>query len=114
MPSIGPVVETRSWRQHSRAGSPFPVDPHEQKRCEHLFRTGTHPQDSGQAVIEVGNSRFIVRSGDGDLIRELLLFTEGLRGDPRAEVRFTVKLLSCTEQGRLRPWGWQRQPAQVV
>ncbi|NTV00603.1 MAG: hypothetical protein HGA55_05725 [Methanoregulaceae archaeon] len=108
MPSIGPVVETGGWRQHPRAGSLFPAAPHE--RFEHHSRTEIHDQ----AVIEVGESRFIVRSGDKELIRELRLFTEDLKGDPRAEVRFTVKLLSCTEQGRLRPWGWQRQPAQVA
>jgi hypothetical protein len=109
MPSIGPVVETGGWRQQQpRAGSPFPAAPHE--RHEHFSRTEIHDQ----AVIEVGKSRFIVRSGDHELIRELRLFTEGLKGDPRAEARFTVKLLSCTEQGRLRPWGWQRQPGQVA
>lgn len=60
-------------------------------------------------VIEVGDSRFVVKSQDRLLIRELRLFCETLRGDPRAEVRFTNKLLTCTEEGRLQPWGWQRQ-----
>lgn len=68
---------------------------------------------ASHAVIEVGRSRFIIKSGDHLLIEELRLFCESLKGSPRPEVRFTNKLFSCTEQGRLQPWGWQHQPHRI-
>ncbi|MDD1715912.1 MAG: hypothetical protein LUQ01_02835 [Methanolinea sp.] len=61
-------------------------------------------------MIEVGNSRFMIESGDLILIEELRRFHDSLKGDPRAVVRFTNKLIRCTEEGRLRAWGWQNQP----
>jgi hypothetical protein len=113
MPSIGPVVETGGWRQQqSRAGSSAAISIREHPYFSSSSWAENHPQHGG-VVVEVGRSCFIVKSADRDLIQELRHFSESLREDPRAEARFTVKLLSCTEQGRLRPWGWQRQPGQV-
>lgn len=74
------------------------------------------PEDEGlcsHAVIEVGKSLFIIRSGDRSLIEELRLFCASLKGSPRPEVTFTNKLFNCTEQGRLEPWAWQNQPVRA-
>lgn len=110
MPCIGPVVKpgtkvaacTRSMNKSL----------HEFKPNSFSDRCPSTPvsSDHSPAVIEVGSSRFIVKSGDRHLIQELRHFCETLMFNPRAEVLFTNKLLSCTEQGRLQPWGWERQP----
>lgn len=84
-----------------------------QQEYPFLEQTLEEGQPSPQAVIAVGNATFIVRSGDRVLIEELRLFSQSLTGIPRAEVRFTHKLFHCTAQGRLRPWGWQRQPNRI-
>jgi hypothetical protein len=75
----------------------------------HLQSSRREEGTSHGAVIDVGNSRFIIKSGDTRLIEELSQFCELLKGTPRAEVHFTNKLFHCTEQGKLQPWGWQRQ-----
>lgn len=62
-------------------------------------------------LIEVGNSLFLIKSRDHNLIEELCRFSESLNGTPRSIVRFTNSLIHCTEQGRLPAWGWQRLPA---
>lgn len=109
MPCIGPVV---------KPGNKVASCTRSMNKSLHEFRPDSfsdgYPStsvstDHSHAVIEVGKSRFIVKSGDNHLIQELRHFCETLHNSPRAEVLFMNKLLSCTEQGRLQPWGWQRQ-----
>lgn len=57
-------------------------------------------------VFEVGNSRFIVDTCDSELLQELHRVAEESRELSKGEHRFLNRLLACTEQGRLRAWGW--------
>lgn len=100
----------RENRRTSRNGNGR-ADPHCQKG--HALLEQTTEDQIPQAEIEVGNSRFLIRSGDRILLEDLSSFCESLKGMPRAEVRFTNKLLLCTEEGRLPPWGWQNQPNRI-
>jgi hypothetical protein len=72
--------------------------------------------DGGSAVrgehhpcFDVGNWRFQVRSQDAGLLEELRLLCRLLSASPRPEVDFTIRLIQCTEQGRLPGWGWARE-----
>jgi len=116
MPYSWPVIDPGT----RRIGSPGNERLHEPPCSEpapladqdqSLFRNPDN--NPSYPVIDVGSSRFIVKSGDSHLIQELRLYCETLRGSPRAEVRFTNRLIHCTEQGRLPPWGWQRQPGRA-
>jgi len=90
-----------------------PLNPHRQNGYASPEWPPEERDRASHAVIEVGQSRFIIKSGDLLLLEELRLFCESLKGFPRPEVRFTNKLFQCTEQGRLQPWGWQHQPHRI-
>jgi hypothetical protein len=70
---------------------------------------GSHGGDEDRPIFDVGNWRFRVRSQDGGLLEELQLLCRMLSASPRPEVDFTVRLIQCTEQGRLPGWGWTRE-----
>jgi hypothetical protein len=110
MPCIEPVMKPKD-RRLTRIGSPIRKNQHEPSPSGQSCLCDS--QISPSAVIEVGNSLFIVKSGDSHLIHELRTFCETIREHPRAELRFTHKLIHCTEEGRLEPWGWQRQPGRA-
>jgi len=78
--------------------------------------TRMHAGDGGSACpgenhpsFHVGNWRFRVHSQDAGLLEELWLLCRLLVASPRPEVDFTVRLIQCTEQGRLPGWGWTRE-----
>ena len=70
---------------------------------------GSGGSDEDTPVFELGDWRFRVHSQDGGLLEELLLLCRMLSASPRPEVDFTVRLIQCTEQGRLPGWGWTRE-----
>ncbi|GEM_PF-4882332 len=90
----------------------------ERQEKEPIPRTDSHAGRHGPAqadqqpypIIEVGKARFLIRTQDPALVEELRYFSRTLDGSPRPEIRFTNLLFACTGQGRLEPWGWQRQP----
>jgi hypothetical protein len=108
MPCVQGVIKQRYCRPaRNRSEIPIPYSQYDDALLKQIPEEGSPPP---HAVIDVGTSVFIIKSGDRILIEELRLFSESLTGSPRAEVRFTNKLFFCTEEGRLRPWGWQRLP----
>ncbi len=112
MQCIGPVMNPGASRDGSQnqqslhkysAFPPKPLTERSPSLPQHNNLSNPYP------IIEVGSSRFIIKSRDSNLIQELRLFCETLEESPRAEIRFTNRLIHCTEQGRLQPWAWQRQ-----
>jgi hypothetical protein len=67
---------------------------------------GTYP------AFELGSWRFTVKTGDLSLIEELRGFVGEIADLPRADARFTFKLVLCTEEGRLGGWAWQKERVQ--
>ena len=112
MPCVQQVMK-QGDRKSPCPGQVRPAQKSLYEYATHPGQTPTRTDLSPPAVIEVGKSRFIIESGDNTLIEELRLFCESLKGSPRAEIRFTNRLFACTEQGRLRPWGWQQQPCRT-
>jgi hypothetical protein len=64
--------------------------------------SGTYP------TFELGIWRFTVKTGDLSLIEELGNFVREIVNLPRSDVKFTFKLVLCTEEGRLGGWAWQK------
>ena len=69
--------------------------------------SGTYP------AFEVGGWQFTVKTLDRQLIGDLKDFCREISGHPRADRKFTFKLVRCTEQGRLGGWAWQKERVQV-
>ena len=70
---------------------------------------GTDPYPT----FEAGGFRFTVRTRDLRLIGDLEAFAREIAGHPRADRKFTFRLLGCTEEGRLGGWAWQKERAEV-
>lgn len=109
MPSVMQVVH-RGNENPPREGDDNPdwysspeYSPSQEKKIRHSY-----------PVIRVGAALFVIMTEDQELIGELSDFSETLRGSPRAEVRFTNRLFLCTQQGKLRPWGWQHLPCRAA
>ena len=64
-------------------------------------------------AFEAGGWRFIVRTRDLRLIGDLEAFAREITGHPRADRKFTFRLLRCTEEGRLGGWAWQKERVEI-
>ena len=64
---------------------------------------------AGYPTFELGSWRFTVKTADPGLIEELGRFAGEIAHLPRADARFTFKLVFCTEEGRLGGWAWQKE-----
>jgi hypothetical protein len=60
-------------------------------------------------VFELGGWRFTVKTTDRPLIEELCTFAREIIDLPRADLKFTFKLIHSTEEGRLGGWAWQKE-----
>jgi hypothetical protein len=60
-------------------------------------------------VFELGDWRFTVKTTDRPLIEELATFVREIIDLPRADAKFTFKLVHCTEEERLGGWAWQKE-----
>jgi hypothetical protein len=108
------VVDPRGNRRYTGAGTlapwmdvarsevplPLPDDMKVTPKGE-----GTYP------VFELGSWRFTVKTRDLPLIEELGAFAREIAGLPRADVKFTFRLVTCTEEGKLGGWAWQKERA---
>lgn len=65
--------------------------------------SGTYPS------FQVGGWKFTVKTRDPQLIGDLKNYIGGISHSPRADAKFTFKLVRCTEQGRLVGWAWQKE-----
>jgi hypothetical protein len=63
--------------------------------------------------FNVGHWRFTVRTLDRHLIEDLKDFCRDISGHPRADRKFTFRLLRCTEEGRLGGWAWQKERVEI-
>ena len=66
-------------------------------------------QEGAYPVFELGTWRFTVRTRDPRLIEDLRGFIREVGRNPRADVRFTLELVRCTEEGKLMGWAWQKE-----
>ena len=71
--------------------------------------TGTG-SDTFPAFV-LGGWRFVVKTRDHLFIRDLEAFAREIAPDPRADRRFTYRLLQSTEEGKLGGWAWQKERA---
>ena len=62
--------------------------------------------------FELGSWRFTVKTRDLHLIDDLKAFVRDVADLPRADVKFTFKLVCCTEEGRLGGWAWEKERVQ--
>ncbi|MGA2933813.1 MAG: hypothetical protein ABSD81_01500 [Methanomicrobiales archaeon] len=69
--------------------------------------SGTYPS------FQVGGWKFTVKTWDLHLIGDLKNYIEDISHFPRADVKFTSRLVRCTEQGRLGGWAWQKERVQI-
>ena len=69
--------------------------------------SGTYPS------FQVGGWKFTVKTRDLQLIGELGKYLEDISRFPRADAKFTFRLVRCTEQGRLGGWAWQKERMQI-
>jgi len=74
---------------------------------------GTGGQERFPA-FELGEWRFTVKTLDLRLVEDLKAFCQEISGSPRADRKFTFKLIRCTEMGRLAGWAWQKERAQIA
>jgi hypothetical protein len=91
-----PIVSLGRWLPGGQdARVPF-----EEEACS------PHEEDPS---FDVGCWRFRVRSRDTGLLEDLRHLCGLLAASPRPEVDFTVRLIECTERGKLPGWGWTRE-----
>jgi len=65
-------------------------------------------------AFDVGEWRFTVKTLDLHLVEDLKAFCRDISGSPRADRKFTFKLIRCTEMGRLAGWAWNKERAQIA
>ena len=92
------MVTLSSWLKGEADRHPCPAEHHAQ---------GIEPED--YPSFELGSWRFTVKTGDLHLIEDLKAFVGDIAALPRADVKFTSKLVRCTEEGRLGGWAWQKE-----
>ena len=64
-------------------------------------------------TFETGGWRFIVRTRDLRLIDDLKAFAREIADQPRADRKFTSRLIRCTEEGNLGGWAWEKERVEV-
>ena len=65
-------------------------------------------------TFELGSWRFTVKTLDLGLVEDLKTFCQEIDHHPRADRRFTFRLIKATEEGRLGGWAWQKERVQAV
>ncbi|HVP25978.1 MAG TPA: hypothetical protein VMS81_08350 [Methanomicrobiales archaeon] len=63
-------------------------------------------------TFKLGSWRFTVKTRDLHLVEDLKAFVRDIIDLPRADAKFTFKLVRCTEDGRLAGWAWQKERVQ--
>ena len=87
--TLAPWLNDGGERDRLPAGDPLPA--------------GSYP------TFDLGSWRFTVKTADPGLIEELSRFAGEIAHLPRADARFTFKLVFCTEEGRLGGWAWRKE-----
>ena len=110
------MVDPMPKRKNTAPGSLLPWFGRE-SNPEHLpAEADNKPVSDGSGaypIFRVGGWKFTVKTRDLQLIGDLRSYIEGISHSPRADAKFTSRLVRCTEQGRLGGWAWQKERAEI-
>ena len=106
------VLDPRLRRKDTGTGSLLPWFSRERDHVQ--FPAGSdQPVVSDESgiypVFLVSGWKFTVKTRDLQLIADLKSHIGEISHYPRADLKFTFRLVRCTEQGRLAGWAWQKE-----
>ena len=110
------MVDPRPKRKEAGTGTLLPWFAREKNHVCLPAGTGPEPVSEGPGrypVFQVSGWRFTVKTRDLQLIGDLGNYLRDISRFPRADSKFTFKLVRCTEQGRLGGWAWQKERVQI-
>ena len=110
------VVDPRPKRKDARTGTLLPWFNRDKNHEDLAVDASQNPvsDESGTyPSFQVGGWKFTVKTRDLQLIGDLKNYIEDISHFPRADAKFTFKLVRCTEQGKLGGWAWQKERVQI-
>jgi len=110
------VVDRRRRRIEIRTGPLLPWLTREMKYKDLPVEARQQIVSDGSGIypiFRVGGWKFTVKTRDLQLIGDLKNYIEDISHFPRADAKFTFKLVRCTEQGKLSGWAWQKERVQI-
>jgi hypothetical protein len=106
------VVDPRARRRDTGTATLLPWLEGEGNRDSSPAASDRMGESVAYPTFELGSWRFTVKTKDLHLVEDLKAFVRDIIDLPRADAKFTFKLVHCTEDGRLAGWAWQKERVQ--